>query len=127
MGIQVYMKGSFKPNKRSRVANIIPPGKSADMPGTVATASGRSREGKEAKEGKKVIVEFSEQLLRRTEAAATELETDRSKLIRNAVEAFLSALERQKLERELAEAYAANAPLALQICEEFSHVDGEDI
>ena len=76
---------------------------------------------------KKVIVEFPEELLERTEAAASELSTDRSKFIRSAVEKALARLERRKLERELADAYTANANLALRITEEFSHVDGEDL
>jgi len=79
------------------------------------------------KETKKVIVEFSEDLLERTEAAASELSTDRSKFIRRAVEKALAAIERRKLERELADAYTANAGLALRISEEFAHVDGEDL
>lgn len=91
------------------------------MPSAAATLE------KPAKETKKVIVEFSEDLLERTEAAASELSTDRSKLIRRAVEKFLAQMERRKLERELADAYSANAGLALQISGEFSHVDGEDL
>jgi hypothetical protein len=79
------------------------------------------------RESKKVIIEFPEDLLERTEAAASELSTDRSKFIRRAVEKFLAGLERHKLERELAEAYTANANLALRVSEEFSHVDGEDL
>jgi hypothetical protein len=80
-----------------------------------------------SKESKKVIVEFPEDLLQRTEAAASELSTDRSKFIRRAVEKALAVLERRKLEHELADAYTANAALALRISEEFSHIDGEDL
>lgn len=90
-------------------------------------ASGGTATLEKPKETKKVIVEFSEDLLERTEAAASELSTDRSKLIRRAVEKFLAQIERHKLERELADAYTVNASLALRISEEFSHVDGEDL
>jgi metal-responsive CopG/Arc/MetJ family transcriptional regulator len=90
-------------------------------------ASGGTATLEKPKETKKIIVEFSEDLLERTEAAASELSTDRSKLIRKAVEKFLAQIERRKLERELADAYAANASLALRISEEFSHIDGEDL
>ena len=40
-----------------------------------------------------------------------------------AVERCVKELKRQRLERELAEGYAANAALDRQICGDFSHVD----
>ena len=90
------------------------------MPGAAATLE-------KPKETKKIIIEFSEDLLERTEAAASELSTDRSKFIRRAVEKALAQLEKRKLERELADAYLANSNLARQISEEFSSVDSEDL
>jgi metal-responsive CopG/Arc/MetJ family transcriptional regulator len=111
------MKSSFKHKVES-----FPPEKRRDMAGTSGVAT-----LEKPKESKKVIIEFSEDLLERTEAAASELSTDRSKFIRRAVERALAALERRKLERELADAYTANAKLAVRISEEFSHVDGEDL
>lgn len=74
---------------------------------------------------KKVIVEFPEELLRQTEKAAEELATDRSKLIRCAVEAFLGNREREQFEAELAEAYRASDEFNRQIAAEFDHVRAE--
>lgn len=76
---------------------------------------------------KRVIVEFPITLLRRAEQAATQLSTNRSQLIRSAVERFLEALQKQKLEQELAAGYRANAALDRQICVEFANVDSENI
>ena len=76
---------------------------------------------------KKVIVEFPEDLLRRAEEAASELSTNRSELIRSAVEAYLKARAKAELEKELAEGYRANAGLDQQIAQEFAHLDAENI
>jgi metal-responsive CopG/Arc/MetJ family transcriptional regulator len=75
----------------------------------------------------KVIVEFPSDLLERAERAASELATNRSRLIRLAVEQFLQGLQRRELERELAEGYRANAALDREICQEFAYVDAENI
>lgn len=104
----------------NRKREVPPSEQRSNMPGTATVLE-------KPKETKKVIVEFSGDLLERTEAAASELSTNRSKLIRRAVEKFLNQIERRKLEHELAEAYAANAVLAAKISEEFSYVDGEDL
>jgi metal-responsive CopG/Arc/MetJ family transcriptional regulator len=76
---------------------------------------------------KRVIIEFPENLLRRTEQAASELATSRSVVIRSAVEEFLSAMRRRELERILAEGYAANAAMDRHISEEFSSIDSEEV
>ncbi len=76
---------------------------------------------------KKVIIEFPEDLLKRTEEAASELSTDRSKLIRSAVEHFLNGQLKSDLERQLAEGYVANAKMDRQVAEEFAYVDAENI
>src|ERR1700737_5605270 len=91
-----------------------------DMPGPQGAAR-----LERSKESKKVIIEFPEDLLERTEAAASELSTDRSKFIRRAVEKALAVLERRKLDRELADAYTANAALPLRISGGLSHMTGE--
>jgi len=57
---------------------------------------------------KKILVEFPNDLLQATEQAATAMGTDRSKLIRYAVRAFLKKRARIRFERELAEAYRTN-------------------
>jgi metal-responsive CopG/Arc/MetJ family transcriptional regulator len=75
---------------------------------------------------RKVIVEFPEELLKQTEKAAAELSTDRSKLIRSAVEAFLENREKVQFEAELAEAYRANDELNREIAAEFDHVQAEN-
>lgn len=75
----------------------------------------------------KVIVEFPADLLARAERAASELATNRSRLIRLAVEQFLQSLQRRELERQLAEGYRANAALDRAICQEFAYVDAENI
>lgn len=73
----------------------------------------------------RVLVEFPPSLLRQTEEAAAQLLTDRSKFIRAAVEEKVAKMQREKFEKELAAAYAANAEFDLKFCDEFKHVDGE--
>ena len=72
---------------------------------------------------RKVVVDFPAKLFRETERVAAETGTSRSKLIRCAVERYLEALRRKRLEQELAAGYVANAALDRRIAEEFSAVD----
>ena|SRR5579862_7107920 len=93
---------------------------------------GHIKSGKEKRLGtatatKKVIVEFSETLLKETEEAAAQLSTDRSKLIRWAVENYLERLKKAELEKALAEGYRTHAELDRQIAEEFAHSDAENL
>jgi hypothetical protein len=74
---------------------------------------------------RKVIVEFSETLLKETEEAASQLSTDRSKLIRSAVESYLARLKKTELEEALAEGYRTHGELDRQIAEEFAPLDNE--
>jgi len=74
---------------------------------------------------KRVVVEFPVPLLTRAEKAVTELSTNRSELIRLAVQQYLELRERTKLENDLAEGYTANAQQASQACEEFAHADAD--
>src|SRR5580704_14851514 len=76
---------------------------------------------------KKVIVEFSETLLKETEEAASQLSTDRSKLIRSAVESYLEQLKKAELEIALAEGYRTHGELDRQIAEEFAYSDNENL
>jgi metal-responsive CopG/Arc/MetJ family transcriptional regulator len=76
---------------------------------------------------KKVIVEFSETLLKQTEEAASQLSTDRSKLIRSAVESYLEGLKKTELEEALAEGYRTHGELDRQIAEEFAPLDNENL
>jgi metal-responsive CopG/Arc/MetJ family transcriptional regulator len=73
-----------------------------------------------AKTSKKVVIDFPERLFRETEEAVVALQTNRSNLIRLAVETYLDQLRRTKLEQELAEGYRANASQARGIAEELS-------
>jgi metal-responsive CopG/Arc/MetJ family transcriptional regulator len=72
---------------------------------------------------RKVVVELPGPLFRETERVAAETGTSRSKLIRCAVEQYLKALQRQRLEQEMAAGYVANSALDRRIAEEFSAVD----
>ena len=76
---------------------------------------------------RKVIVEFSETLLKETEEAASQLSTDRSKLIRSAVESYLARLKKEELEEALAEGYRTHAELDRRIAEEFAPLDNENL
>lgn len=78
------------------------------------------RSGKE-----RVLVEFSESLLKRADEVARKMNKSRSELIRSAVEQHLNEIESKKFEQELAAAYVANAEMNLALTEEFAHIDGE--
>ena len=73
----------------------------------------------------RVLVEFSESLLKRTDEAAKRMGNNRSELIRRAVEKLLEAEEKRRLEEELAAGYAANARMSQELAEEFAFVDRE--
>ena len=87
----------------------------------------RNRKRAPAAMSKKLIIEFPTDLYARTERAVADLAVNRSVLIRTAVEFYLESLNRQKLERELAEGYMANASLNRRIAGEFSYSDSENI
>jgi len=72
---------------------------------------------------REVVVEFHAPLFRETERVAAETGTSRSRLIRCAVEQYLEAVQRKRLEQELAAGYAANSALDRRIAQEFSAVD----
>jgi metal-responsive CopG/Arc/MetJ family transcriptional regulator len=76
---------------------------------------------------KKVIVEFPQDLLDRAEQRASDLSTNRSKLIRSAVEQYLEFSARLELERALAEGYRANDVRNREISQELRYVDSENI
>jgi metal-responsive CopG/Arc/MetJ family transcriptional regulator len=75
---------------------------------------------------KKILVEFPEDLLRQAEEAASDLSTDRSKLIRSAVRVFLERRKRSQLAKALAEGYQAHAEFDRRVSAEFVHVDSEN-
>jgi predicted transcriptional regulator len=96
-----------------------------ETPKLVAAA----HKGRLVRSGKKerVLVEFSESLLKRTDEAASRMEKNRSELIRTAVEKLLEMEEKRKFEMELAAGYAANAQMNLDLAEEFASVDREGL
>jgi len=73
----------------------------------------------------RVLIEFPAGALRRAEDAARAEGVSRSEFIRSAVEQRLDAIAEVEFERQLEEAYKANAELNLQILKEFEHVDRE--
>lgn len=73
----------------------------------------------------RVLVEFPESLLKRTDDAARGMDKNRSELIRTAVEEMLDRVETKRFELELAAAYTANAQMSREIVEDFVHVDSE--
>ena len=86
---------------------------------------GNEHKGKGERSSRKVVIDFPEPLFERTERMAAELAINRSALIRSAVEQYLAALHRKRLEEELAAGYIANADLDRKIAAEFSSVDYE--
>jgi len=72
---------------------------------------------------KKILVEFPRDLLEATERLAHEMKTDRGKIIRHAVKAFLEKRARARFDRELAEAYRMNDEFNRKLTEEFDSVD----
>jgi hypothetical protein len=85
----------------------------------------RARVPRAGAPSRKVVIDFPEPLFEQTERAAAELAINRSALIRSAVERYLDALHRKRMEQELAAGYAANADLDRRIAAEFSSVDYE--
>lgn len=86
-------------------------------------ATNRSTAGKRSKE--RVLIEFPSAALRRADEAARAAGVSRSEFIRAAVEQRLAAIAARGFERELAEAYAANASMNLELLDEFSAIDRE--
>ena len=74
---------------------------------------------------KKIVLHFPVHLLERTDSAAELLHTDRSKLIREAVEEKVKRVEREQLGRQLDEAYTMHAQDALELYREFEAVADE--
>jgi len=68
---------------------------------------------------------FSADLAERIQHMCASLKEDFSSFVRAAAEARLKAIERERLARELAEGYAANAELDASTCEDFKFVDEE--
>ena len=81
--------------------------------------------GKHLSASRKVVTDFPASLFQRTERAAHELSMNRSRLIRLAVETFLRQMDREQLERAVAESLTANIEMNAQLMEEFKYVDAE--
>jgi metal-responsive CopG/Arc/MetJ family transcriptional regulator len=78
-----------------------------------------------ANRARKIAIDFPASLFRETEQAVHELSINRSVLIRSAVEMFLRIKRREKLERQIAESFSANAGLDRQLVTDFAHVDAD--
>jgi metal-responsive CopG/Arc/MetJ family transcriptional regulator len=78
---------------------------------------------KHAKE--RVLIEFPSAALSRADKAARAQGVSRSEFIRTAVERSLEAIEAAEFERELAEAYKANAQMNRAVLKNFESVDRE--
>jgi metal-responsive CopG/Arc/MetJ family transcriptional regulator len=76
-----------------------------------------------AKHARKIAIDFPAPLFQETERAVHELSMNRSTLIRSAVEMYLRVWRREKLERQIAESFSANAEFDRQLVEDFAHVD----
>lgn len=87
----------------------------------LTTAKVAARENRK----ERVLIEFPVALLQRADEAARGLETNRSGLVRNAVERLLNEMESEKIDRELAAGYMANGELSRKLCEEFEAIDRE--
>ena len=83
------------------------------------------RRRKAASGSRRVVVELPAPLFEGAERATRELSISRSDLIRQAVQQFIETLHRDRLARELAEGYQANAKLDRRIAAEFAAVDYE--
>jgi len=68
---------------------------------------------------------FNSEIAEKIEKYSTSLNEDFSKFIREASRERIERIEKERLEKELAEGYAANADLDLKTCDDFKHVDGE--
>jgi metal-responsive CopG/Arc/MetJ family transcriptional regulator len=89
------------------------------------TSAGKPRKRTRARRKERVLIEFPAALLKRADEAARNLETNRSDLIRSAVERILDDMESRKFKQELARAYAANAGMNRTLAKEFEAVDRE--
>ena len=76
---------------------------------------------------RRIVVDFPTPLLTRAECAIPELASNRSDLIRKAVEHYVEAFQQQKLAQELAEGYRLNAEHDRAIGEAFAVVDFENL
>jgi len=85
----------------------------------------KTKPGPPATAVKRVVVDFPAPLFSRTERVTAELSMNRSELIRTAVEKYLEALQKARIEQDLAEGYTANAAQARHTCEELAYVDSE--
>jgi metal-responsive CopG/Arc/MetJ family transcriptional regulator len=92
---------------------------------TTVSRSKRAPAGARANRKERVLIEFPSALLKRADEVARSLETNRSGLIRSAVERLLVEVESREFERQLAAGYAANANMNRALAREFSEVDRE--
>ncbi len=70
---------------------------------------------------------FPYELYTEAKDLSQKLDVDFSKFVREAIKQYVKIKKKEKLEKELAEAYKAKAKLNLKVCEDFKYVDGENI
>lgn len=118
--------GGF-PRESFAVKNVMKESGAVGPKGRGTTARGASTLERKAARPRRerVLVEFPVNLLQEADEAAAMLEKNRSELIRTALEKYLEEMKKKQLETELAAAYAANAPMNLELAEEFAAVDRE--
>ena len=114
-----YIISRVRENGRAHTLRVL----SSDSEGYVVNRKRGSLPPAGTAASRRVVVNFPALLLKETERLSAETGITRSELIRCAVEQYLEALNRKKLEQELAAGYVANSALDRRIAEEFSAVD----
>jgi hypothetical protein len=104
------MKDTLSKKRRSS-----PPHNERSVPSMPATAAKKAPIPTAVPASRRVLVEFPEPLLEKASELAGEKGTNRSRLIRKALEQYVRFHEQEKLKRELAEAYAQNSDVSLLV------------
>jgi len=79
------------------------------------------------KEAERKNIYFPHKLVARIKKVEEVNNINFSEFVRKAAEEKLSRIEKEKLEKDLEKGYKAKAKLNQKICEDFKHVDGENI
>ncbi len=79
---------------------------------TKKVSSGRKDREPARAAKKKIVIDFPQELFMKTERTASELDMNRSNLIRVAVEQFIKELHRKRIEQQLIDGYTAGAALS---------------
>lgn len=74
---------------------------------------------------KRVMVTLPPDLLATISQVTQRQDSNRSELIRKALEFYLAEVKRQEFAEEMKEGYLVNAERSLRICNEFAYADAE--